>query len=81
MEESDARQLLQATQTYRQESDTWHAAYLDLRTEFTTSMDQASADIRAIEDQIKADKKAQNSKTFWNVGIPTTILCILLLMK
>lgn len=81
LDESDGRDLLQATRTYRQESETWQAAYLDLRVEFTTSMAAVSADLKAIEDQIKKDNQARKMKTFWNVSIPLVIVTTILLAR
>ncbi|GHV45312.1 hypothetical protein FACS1894204_04120 [Synergistales bacterium] len=55
---ADGRDTLAALQTYRLTADKWQGAYQDLRAEFVRNSEQVRADIKALEAQVNAERRA-----------------------
>ena len=62
LEEQAGRDVLSALQSRRETSERWEAAYTDLRTEFLTTADELKGQIKAIEDNINAERTAWRSE-------------------
>ena len=74
--EPAGRDVLSALQSRRQTGEAWERAYGDLRTEFLTATDEMRAQLKAIENNLNAERqawraeirKARSEKWLWMIG-------------